>query len=318
MVPVLGGADAGCIVPVLNAPTTTPPDEAFVADVSASKSPTGATVQATFTLTPPDAGVLQPTLPDGATMAYSPPIAGPWTLCADLRDDDGHVGCAQACRTVDVVPTARLRVELLWSTPGDLTPHDAGPGAGADLDLHVGLGAGDGNDRDCDGAPDPWFSTTWDAWWATPWASWGVFGDSDDGMLLQDDSDGTGPEVFEVAQPHGTATNPVHYTIAVHGWHDHDFGPSWARVRVFVEGTLVAEFGPQRIAPLDLWTVAKVRWPNALSGDGGMAVAPCHQNGDPCKGGLRWTASGAACLTRCYLPATSPSWGAAPLSSCEP
>ncbi len=306
-VEVSGIASVGCLVPRLDLPATATAGATLKASAADSLSPTGAAVTARWRLLPPDAWLLPPPIADGLVASFAPAIAGPWGVCVAVSDADGVQGCAEVCSEVTVVPAEALRVELLWQTPADPDPIDSGPGAGADLDLHLAMLPSDGLDRDCDGQPDPWFGATWDTWWGATTQMWGVPTTADDGVLALDDSDGQGPEVATVQAPAGTSSQPQTYTIGVHAWHDHGHGASQARVRVWLGGALVGVFGPQPMQALDLWTVARVRWPNALL-DGSAQSAEiqpllqCAQQGDPCERGKRWMSTGTACLTPCYKP----------------
>ncbi len=306
-VEVSGTASVGCLVPRLDLPAATMAGATLQASAADSLSPSGAAVTARWRLLPPDPWLTAPPIADGLVAAFAPVIAGSWGVCVALHDAAGVKGCAEVCSEVAVLPAEALRVELLWQTPADADANDSGPGAGADLDLHLAMLPSDGVDRDCDGQPDPWFSASWDTWWGAVAQPWGAPTTADDGTLVLDDSDGQGPEVASVQAPAGTSAKPQTYTIGVHAWHDHGHGESLARVRVWIGGALVGVFGPQPLQALDLWTVARVRWPNALV-EGGAKTAEiqpllqCAQLGDPCAGGKRWMSAGSACLTHCYTP----------------
>lgn len=314
-VQLAGNADLGCLVPELKLPAQVLPGAVVALDVSGSQSPTGAKVSARWTISPPGDLVPAPVLADAAKTSFVASIAGTWRVCADVRDTIGTLGCAEVCSEIDVVPDAGLHVELLWQPLAGAKVHARSPDL-SDLDLHLAMAPTDGLDRDCDGTPDPWFSGHWDVWDATPAQPWGFIGSDDDGVLVVENHHGAGPEVAEVAVPSGTSALPQTYTVAVHHWDDHGNGPALAQVRIFVEGLLVAELGPQRVDPLTLWTAARVRWPNALSGGDVDAVLPCHQLGDPCDGGLRWASQGDACLDRCVIPVQSAKTLAATPAAC--
>jgi len=192
-------------------------------DVAGSQSPTGANISAHWTVTPPDGLVAAPVLADAATSSFTAAIAGTWRVCADVIDAVGTLACAQVCSEVDVIPSAGLHVELLWQPLIPSPLHDRAADI-SDLDLHLAMIPTDGLDRDCDGAPEPWFSSTWDVWSATPSQPWGLVAPDDDGVLAVENHHGLGPEIAEVQAPSGTATVPQTYTIAVHHWDDHGNG----------------------------------------------------------------------------------------------
>ena len=304
-----------CLLTELAAPMQVLPGSEVAIDVAATKSPSGAKVTAQWTIAPPGDLVAAPVLADAVAAHFVASIAGTWRVCADVRDGVGFVGCAQVCKDIDVVPSAGLHVELLWQMMNPPVVHDRAPDR-SDLDLHLAMAPSDGLDRDCDGSPEPWFSSHWDTWDGTPNQPWGLVGTADDGVLVVENHHGAGPEVAEVAAPSGTADVPQTYTIAVHHWDSQGNGAAMARVRVFVEGLLVAELGPQRVDPLSLWTAARVRWPNALSGGDVDAVLPCLQIGEPCDGGMRWANQGDACIDRCVTPVQSPKTPAAVPGAC--
>ncbi|MEY3014508.1 MAG: hypothetical protein RIT45_3243 [Pseudomonadota bacterium] len=312
---VQGKADLGCLVPQLTLPASVAPDAPVEVDVLGSTSPTGGAVSASWTLVPPDPWAPVPKVADGPTARFTPHVAGRWKVCANVADEDGNAGCAAVCSELEVVPDTAIRVELLWRTPaGEPADSGAGPTA-ADLDLHLGREPGVGSDRDCDGAPDAWFVAASDVWAGHPVTAWGGSGVADDGALRVQDAGSDGLEVATVLAPDGDAATPAQFAIGVHGWNDHGLGESVAKVRIWIDGGLVAAAGPQTVAPLTMWTAARVKWPATADGDGN--VLTCQQDGDPCDGGQRWTDAGGPCLTPCLTPGGGPAWGHAPLAACE-
>ncbi len=312
---VQGKADLGCLVPQLTLPATVAPDAPVDVDVLGSTSPTGGAVSASWTLVPPDPWAPVPTVADGPTARFTPNVAGRWKVCATVGDEDGNAGCASVCSELEVVPDTAIRAELLWRTPAGTSAGPDDSDTAADLDLHLGREPGNGSDADCDGAADPWFLAATDAWSSHPIASWGASGVADDGVLRQPDEGAEALEVVTVLKPDGTAAAPVRYTLGAHAWNDHGLGESVAKLRIWVDGELVAAHGPQAVAPLTMWVAARVLWPPATHA--ASAVQTCMQDGNPCSGGQRWTDDGAPCLTPCLTPGEGPAWGHAPLAACE-
>ena len=262
----------------------------------------------------PSAHVANPTLQAN--------VAGEYTFCLTVKDDAGLPSCQPSCVTVFVAPEDAIHVELLWQTPSDPDQTDTGPGAGADLDLHVAHPLAAMPDLDCDGSPDPWFSVPFDTFWYNENPNWGSAQiGNDDGQLALDDTDGLGPENFNLGSPEGTLAKPRSYSIGVHSWNDHGFGPSLATVRVYVLGSLVAAIKDVLLNPLDLWTVGKVHWPNQMSSAAAAGVPPfelCLQSTSPCKGGKRWLPKGDPCIAPCYKPVGFPMDASMALSVCKP
>jgi hypothetical protein len=202
-------------------------------------------------------------------------VAGTYRFSVVVRGEDGAALPPPASYEVRVVPEAALHVELLWTTPGDDDETDQGPTAGADLDLHVvhpdAPADASAPDHDEDGAPDPWFDPALDCFWFNPHPDWGTLGlPDDDPRLDRDDTDGAGPENFNLYEPEEGAV----YRVAVHAWNDHGFGASFATVRVYFAGELAWEAADVELASQDLWCVAGVD-PIART------VTPCEAAGEP-------------------------------------
>jgi hypothetical protein len=253
--------------------------------------------------------------------------AGVYEFCLEVFDssDPPQKSCEPACVTVLVIPSEALHLELLWKTPEDEDETDKGQGVGADVDLHFAHPLAQGPDLDCDGAPDPWFSTQFDAFWFNPKPKWGSAGsEADDARLDLDDTDGAGPENVNLSEPQGNLDEVQQYHVGVHYWNDHGFGPSYATVRIYVLGNLVQEYTDIALKPLDMWYVGKLNWPNVNIGGGTEPVMQtCFQTGDQCKyavdptdpaAGQMWQPTGEVCIRRCYLSPLASSGGA----TCSP
>lgn len=240
-------------------------------------------------------------------------VAGEYEFWLDVWDDSNPPvkSCNPAVQKVIAVPSQALHVELLWKTPADPDETDKGQGVGADLDLHFAHPLAQGPDQDCDGTPDPWFSTPFDAFWFNATPKWGSAATEDDDARLDlDDTDGAGPENVNLNAPQGVAESPVQYAVGVHYWNDFGFGKSFATVRIYVLGKQVVELANQELKPVDMWYVGRIHWPNKEVGFEAPVLQQCYQSGSACaakknpadpKGGAMWQAQGAPCITPCYL-----------------
>ena len=183
--------------------------------------------------------------------------------------DDMILGCPEEAEEEggeSAVSTQGIRVELTWDTPNDPDPTDQGPEAGSDVDLHLmhPLAKSPGSnsiDFDEDGEKDGWFDNGFDCFWFSYDLDWGPQNpanpgqDPSDPTVVTDDTDGAGPEVIELEEPQAD----IAYTVGVHYWNDHDFGPSYATVRVYIDDVLAYEKGGVKLEKLDLWEVAYVK-----------------------------------------------------------
>lgn len=203
---------------------------------------------------------VSPFEPDDAAVdvSYRLSVAGEYTFALDVVDSVGRHACALAYRTVRAVPLADLRVELMWTTPNDPDPYDWGLDLGADLDLHVVHPYAVGPDLDGDDVGDGYFDLPYDAFFDNPEPRWyPTSGGSEDPVLIEDDVDGTGPEVVEVESVTPSQLEP---RIGVHVWDDHGFGPSTAIVRVYARDELVYESPPVTLLEDELWEVGELTW----------------------------------------------------------
>ncbi len=198
-------------------------------------------------------------LPGGAQAVFQPytshasPILGTsepglYTIVLNVWDTEGTKSCVPWFRTVEVVPSEAIRVELTWDNE-------------ANLDLHFAHGKYSVMpDHDGDGEPDPWFDPTFDCFWFNANPNWGAFdpNEDDDPKLHADDTDGHGPEIVTLADPE--VDTP--YRVGVHYRTDPGVGPALASIRVFVYGALVAEHTDVELVERDMWDVLTIHWPS--------------------------------------------------------
>jgi len=209
--------------------------------------------------------------------------AGTYEFMLEVWDQAQVKSCTPWVQEVAVLPDEAIHVELLWATPNDPDETDEGPEAGSDVDLHFvhDQYAKSGPDLDGDGQNDPWFDQPFDCFWFNAHPNWGSFDPSidDDPGLDRDDTDGAGPENMNLNIPENGAT----YRVGVHYWSDHEYGPSYSTVRIYIWGVLVFEVKDVKMVNHDMWNVATIDWPSAKVSlvqtvDGGYKVTPDYQN----------------------------------------
>ena len=187
-------------------------------------------------------------------------VAGSFLFQLTVLDENDTPSCVPAEAQVVVIPDEAIHVELLWNTPNDPDQTDEGPEAGADVDLHFAHPFAGGPDLDGDGAPDGWFDQPFDCFWFNPNPMWGSFDPAvdDDPSLDRDDTDGAGPENLNLNIPE----NNKSYRVGVHYWHDHNYGPSYVTVRVYIYAQLMYELSDVKLINHDMWEVCNIDWPS--------------------------------------------------------
>ena len=238
-----------------------PPDAAPVGatitlDAAASVAVTGPLTAFAWTVDAPFAA--SPFAPSAAAEAvtYRLAVAGEHRFTLDVVDASGRHACVPATHTVTATSAAALRVELLWHTPNDPDPHDAGFERGADLDLHLTHPFAVGPDLDGDGHGDAFFDLPYDVFFDNPEPLWAA-PTAAAPALREDDQDGTGPEVIEVP----ALDAALELGVGVHAWADNGFGPSYATVRVLAGDALVYQSDPVLLLEDELWVVGRLAWP---------------------------------------------------------
>ena len=211
-------------------------------------------------------------------------MAGEYTFSLTVRDDENVESCEPAILKVVVIPDEAIHVELVWSSEKDENMEDQGEGNGTDMDLHFAHPFALGPDLDADGAPDPWYDTTFDCFYFNKTPNWGTFDPDveDDPSLDRDDIDGWGPENLNINIPEEGAD----YLVGVHYWNDHEFGKSLATVRVYIYGELDVAVENVPLNPLDMWKVVRIPWNGGMSKtevltnetDGSYLITPKYQN----------------------------------------
>jgi hypothetical protein len=198
-----------------------------------------------------------------ATSKFFVDLAGTYVLELRVRDNLGldSIACDNPARVVIVAkPDQAIHVQLVWRTPEDPDETDT---TGTDLDLHL-LHPNAQN----------WFTSPYDCHYANPAPDWNALEDPrDDPSLDIDDINGSGPENINLDEPEDTDLLGAPYLIGVHYYQSadrvtqEDFGSSFAKVRVFLNGELAWDFsgdeeaGDREMEAADhFWDVAQISW----------------------------------------------------------
>ncbi len=168
-------------------------------------------------------------------------LIGTYVVELTVADNEGKESCAPARVTIQVAPKQSFLVQLTWDTPADPDQTDAN---GTDLDLHYRQ------------ATSAWNQAPFSIFWDNKTNDWGVVGNSDDPELTLEDVNGAGPEIVVHDSPEN-----MDYDIGVHYYADNAFGPSYATIRIFMNGIAVSEYKDQFLEANTFWTVATVNWP---------------------------------------------------------
>lgn len=200
------------------------------------------------------------------TAVFWADLVGTYTLELRVRDNLG-LGpdqCETAVATVTIVakPEQAIHVQLVWRTPNDPDVTDT---EGTDLDLHLLHPNAEG-----------WFTAPYDCYYYNPTPDWGQLDNPDDDPSIDiDDINGNGPENISLTNPENTTTLGAPYIVGVHYYRSadrrtgFDFGPSFAKVRIFINSNLSWDFsadgdpGEKQMEAEDhFWDVADIQWPS--------------------------------------------------------
>lgn len=198
------------------------------------------------------------------TPSFELNVAGTYTFILEVFDGEGQV-VGTARYTMFVVPVADLHISLTWHTPNDPDETNTGNNAGGDLDLHVLR-------TDLGGT---WFDITHDTFWDSP--SSGAPGAPQRPSLDRDDTDGAGPENANL-----TSLSGATYAVGVHYWDDHDFGSSFATVRIYLRGQLVEEWAHVELEHRDFWHSHNIDADGTVTrvGNGAPVIQPNYNHPD--------------------------------------
>lgn len=174
-------------------------------------------------------------------------LAGTYVIELVVYDEEGLASCSDDDSkqvVIQAVPDEDIHVQLVWDTPTDADQTD---GNGTDLDLHYLHPQGN------------WNRGNYDIYWRNPTADWGASGPADDPSLDIDDRDGAGPENVN----HNNPESDLIYAVGVHYYADNGLGPSYATLRIFINGVQKYEYRDQYLAGAgQFWRAAGIKWPS--------------------------------------------------------
>jgi hypothetical protein len=218
-------------------------------------------------LNPADPGVgVREDDPSTPTAVFWADLVGTYTLQLRVRDNLGLGSdqCDTAIATVTIVakPDQAIHLQLTWRTPNDPDVTDR---EGTDLDLHLRHPNADG-----------WFTAPYDCYYYNPTPDWGQLENPDDDPTIDiDDIDGNGPENISLNSPESTDQLGGEYMVGVHYYRstdrrtNFDFGPSFAKLRIFINGELAWDYtadgdpGEKEMQAVDhFWEAASIAWPS--------------------------------------------------------
>jgi hypothetical protein len=164
---------------------------------------------------------------------------GRYVFALSVVDQMGNVSCEADEVVVTLRPEGGLTVVLTWETPEDPI---LGDDRGGDLDLHLLHPNG------------RWGTSPWDCHWQNRTPNWGDINTAADDPSLDQDSTASGPETIDFPEP-----ELLSYSVGVHYGRDNGFGPSVARVEVYMGEALV--FSDEKtLTDPQFWEVLRVDW----------------------------------------------------------
>lgn len=187
-------------------------------------------------------------------------LVGRYTLELRITDSRGIVSPSEQCpaqnarTTVIALDTGAVVVMVSWDTPGDPDQDDA---SGTDVDLHL-----------LHPFAERWAAAPLDCYYANANPDWGSRGPSGNPNLIIDDTNGAGPEVITIARPEDTDVLGRGYQVGVHYFRAENFGlgtfgPSMARVRIFLDGALALDAQRELLETDHFWYAAEILWGEA-------------------------------------------------------
>lgn len=186
-------------------------------------------------------------------------LAGRYEIHLRVVDNLGQASCDPEVQriVIEARPDKDLHIQMVWSTPAD--PDEADE-YGTDLDLHL-------RHEDSAGA---WGQNAdgWDCYFANGSPEWGTADVVDNPTLDIDDTNGAGPENINLSRPEDDVVYDVgvQYFRASSVFNVQGNDPtiehlSYATIRIYVRGDLIAEYVDQEMSTVSqMWWVASVRW----------------------------------------------------------
>jgi len=173
-------------------------------------------------------------------------LAGEYKVELVVYDDEDAGSCGKrAIVEITAIPQNDIHVQLVWDTPADPNQTDTN---GADLDLHYLNPKGQ------------WNESPYDIFWHNKTGDWGQENYRKDNPSLDiDDTDGAGPENVN----HNNPNTGLTYSVGVYYYDDNGFGPSYATVRLYIDGSLEREYKNKYMSgTFDFWKVGLIEWPS--------------------------------------------------------
>lgn len=235
---------------------------------------TGATIETySWSITSVPEGADVEMIPSQAFVAPTVklPLAGVYGFELSVTDSKGNASCLPGTVEVVATPTQPVYVELLWDMVPDPGQEGDDKTLAADLDLHVAHPQASMPDVDGDGAPDPWFDSTYDCYKENPNPDWAAASPQGAADLLTSSTDGTWPEAVALEAGGGGAA----YQVGVFYKGPSPWNPALVTVRVYVYGILVYSAKDVELNPRDMWHVCTINWP------AGQVTSATNQEGEP-------------------------------------
>jgi hypothetical protein len=238
-----------------SAPQIKPLDDVVLTGVNSVAANVGGTIvawewtitempmESSVTLDSPNSMTTGFTFSSGAGDYHGLDVAGTFVISLQVTDDNGLVSSNDARVTINAIPQDALHVQLSWDSGSyDIDLHlirAAGPYCSADSCYYGNCKTTSLNRAEWDGVA-------------------GVTGG--DPTLDIDDLSGYGPENINVDFPlDGT------YTVGVHAYSFTLSEPTWATLKIFVNGALAYEDARELVAGRDFWEVSEVQWSNGAA-----------------------------------------------------
>jgi hypothetical protein len=189
--------------------------------------------------------------PSTPTAHFFLDLVGDYVIELNVIDLHGHDSSDEHCRGHQVAVHAftdqEIHVQLTWTTPDDSDEQDD---RGTDLDLHL-----------LHPSASQWNSEL-DCYWRHRTGEWGADGPAGNASLDIDDVNGAGPENINVHRPEDTSRYQSDYRIGVYLYNPFIYDLMEARVRVYLNGELRAEYEHDLTHRAQLWEPAGIIWEN--------------------------------------------------------
>lgn len=201
------------------------PLDTIILDASESYDKESSTLQYYWTVTSAPRDSTSALVANGSQASFFLDLAGDYEICLNVEDTGNMMSCNTDCVTVSATPKETIHVQLVWNTPADTNKSD---GDGADLDIHF-LSLPDGKWGDTGNAQ---LNNGSDVFFLNRDPAWTTAAGIEYPSLDRDEKDGEGPENVNLDKPGACRW----YAVGVHYYQDNAFGPSYATVRIYIDG----------------------------------------------------------------------------------